>query len=139
MKNLLLTFFLLATAGPFSHQTHAQLIIVNPSVKASDVAKSELKDVFTGAATSLKDGSHVTPVILKAGTVQDEFLAAYVGKADAAFRVSWRSLVFSGEATMPKQLDSDAAMVEYVSHNSGAIGYIGKGSAHEGVKVLAVK
>lgn len=139
MKNLLLAFFFLATAGLFSGRAHAQLIIVNPSVKASDVAKSELKDVFTGAASSLKDGSHVTPVILKAGAANDDFLAAYVGKADAAFRASWRSLVFSGEATMPKQLDTDAAMVDYVAHTPGAIGYIGKGSAHEGVKVLAVK
>jgi len=139
MKKLLLASVFLATIGVFSGQAKAQLVIANPSVKASDIAKSELKDIFTGSASSLKDGSHVTPVILKAGSVQDEFLAAFIGKADAAFRASWRSLVFSGEATMPKQLDSDAAMVEYVAHTAGAIGYIGKGSAHDGVKVLAVK
>ena len=40
---------------------------------------------------------------------------------------------------MPKSIDSEAAMVEYVAHNPGAIGYIGKATPHEGVKVLAVK
>jgi ABC-type phosphate transport system substrate-binding protein len=138
MKKILLTLFFAASASAFVSQASAQLVIANPSVKSSDVSKSELKDVFTGSASSLKDGSHVVPVILKAGATQDEFLAAYIGKADAAFRASWRSLVFSGESTMPKQMDTDAAMVEYVAHTPGTIGYIGKSSAHDGVKVLAV-
>jgi hypothetical protein len=93
--------------------------------------------VFTGASTSLGGGS-VTPILLKAGPAHDEFLSAYIGKNDTAFRAGWRSLVFSGQATMPKSLDSEAAVVEYVAHNAGAIGYVGKATPHEGVKVLAV-
>jgi len=57
----------------------------------------------------------------------------------AAFRASWRSLVFSGQATMPKSLDSEAAVVEFVAHTPGAIGYVNKTTAHEGVKVLVVR
>jgi len=40
---------------------------------------------------------------------------------------------------MPKSLENDAAIFEFISHSAGAIGYIGKASPHEGVKVLAVK
>jgi len=68
----------------------------------------------------LKDGSHVTPVLLKSGAAHEEFLSAYVGKNDSAFRAGWRSLVFSGQASMPKSLDSEAAVVEFVAHNAGA-------------------
>jgi ABC-type phosphate transport system substrate-binding protein len=140
MKKILLMFLFVATALFFSSRTQAQAVIIaNPSVKASDVSKSDLRDVFTGASSSLKDGSRVTPVLLKQGAVHDEFLSAYVGKNDAAFRASWRSLVFSGQATMPKSLDSEAAVVEYIAHNPGAIGYISKATAHEGVKVLVVR
>jgi ABC-type phosphate transport system substrate-binding protein len=114
------------------------IVIANPSVKASDVSKNDLKDVFTGASTSLGGGS-VVPILLKAGTVHEEFLQAYIGKNDTAYRAGWRSLVFSGQASMPKSLDGDAAVVEFVAHNAGAIGYIGKATPHEGVKVLAVK
>jgi hypothetical protein len=32
-----------------------------------------------------------------------------------------------------------AGVVEYVAHNPGAIGYIGKGTPHEGVKILQVR
>jgi ABC-type phosphate transport system substrate-binding protein len=140
MKKLLFAFLLVASASIFVAQAHAQAIVIaNPSVKSAEVSKSDLRDVFTGAATSLKDGSHVTPVLLKSGPAHDEFLSEYIGKNDTAFRASWRSLVFSGQASMPKSLDSDSAVVEYVAHNPGAVGYIGKSTPHDGVKILAVR
>jgi hypothetical protein len=138
MKKSLFVLLLLAAAF-FSASAGAQvLVIANPSVKATEVSKSELKDAFTGASSSLAD-SHVTPVLLKGSAANDEFLSTYIGKNDTAFRASWRSLVFSGQASMPKSLDSDAAMVDYVAHNAGAIGYISKAAPHEGVKVLTVR
>jgi hypothetical protein len=140
MKKLLFVSLLLAGASIFSVRAQAQAVVIaNSSVKSADVSKGDLRDVFTGASTSLKDGSHVIPVLLKQGGIHDEFLAAYIGKNDTAFRASWRSLVFSGQATMPKSLDSEAAIVDYVAHNAGAIGYISKATPHEGVKVLAVR
>jgi ABC-type phosphate transport system substrate-binding protein len=139
MRKLLYALLLLASASIFTAQAKAQVtVIANPSVKASDVSKNDLKDVFTGASTSLGGGS-VVPILLKAGTAHEEFLQAYIGKNDAAYRAGWRSLVFSGQASMPKSLDGDAAVVEFVAHNAGAIGYISKASPHEGVKVLEVK
>jgi len=140
MKQLLYLMLIASSASIFVAQAHAQaIVIVNPGVKSADVSKGDLKDVFTGAASSLKDGSHVTPVLLKEGPAHEEFLTAYVGKNDTAFRAGWRSLVFSGQASMPKSLESEAAMVDYVAHTPGAIGYVAKSSPHEGVKVLAVK
>lgn len=137
MKKLWMILLILAGASFFAGTAQAQLIIANPGVKASDASKAELKEVFSGSATSLKDGSHVVPVLLKGGEAHNQFLASVVGKNDAAFRVSWRSLVFSGQGVMPKTVDTDAAMVEYVAHTPGAVGYIAKSSAHDGVKVLA--
>jgi ABC-type phosphate transport system substrate-binding protein len=140
MKKLLLVFLFIAAASMLAINAKAQVVIIaNPSVKSADVAKADLRDVFSGAASSLKDGSHVTPVLLKQGSAHEEFLSEYVGKNDTAFRASWRSLIFSGQATMPKSLDSEAAIVEFVAHNAGAIGYIGKATPHEGVKVLTVR
>jgi ABC-type phosphate transport system substrate-binding protein len=140
MKKLVYALLIASSASIFTAHAHAQaIIIVNPGVKATDVSKGDLKDVFTGAASSLKDGSHVTPVLLKEGPAHEEFLSAYLGKNDTAFRAGWRSLVFSGQASMPKSLESEAAMVDYVAHTPGAIGYVAKSSPHEGVKVLTVK
>jgi ABC-type phosphate transport system substrate-binding protein len=140
MKKLRSFFLLLAAASIFVIHAQAQVIVIaNPNVKATEVTKNDLRDVFTGAATELKDGSRVVPILLKAGTVHEEFLQVYIGKNDTAYRAGWRSLVFSGQATMPKSLDGDAAVVDFVAHNAGAIGYVGKATPHEGVKVLVVK
>lgn len=140
MKKTLYALLIVASAAIFTGQVQAQVIVIaNSSVKSASVSKAELSDVFTGGATSLKDGSHVSPVLLKAGSVHDAFLRDYIGKNDAALRASWRNLVFSGQASMPKSLDSEAAVVEFVAHNPGAIGYIAKATPHDGVKVLEVK
>ncbi len=140
MKNVLRVSLFLAAVMVFGAQVRAQVIVIaNPSVKSADISKGDLRDVFNGAATSLKDGSHVTPVLLKGGAAHDSFLADFIGKNDTAFRAGWRSLVFSGQASMPKSLDTEAAMVDYVAHTTGAIGYINKATAHDGVKVLTVR
>jgi ABC-type phosphate transport system substrate-binding protein len=140
MKKYFFTLIVAVGALVLTGRSQAQVIVVaNPSVKTADISKSDLRDVFTGAATTIKDGSRVVPILLKGGTAHEEFLQAYIGKSDTAYRAGWRSLVFSGQASMPKSLETDSAVVEFVSHTPGAIGYIGKATPHEGLKTLVVK
>lgn len=141
MKKLLQSMALLGLALCCQAARAQDVIVVaNKSVKSSDVSADELKDVFSGDKSSLKDGSHVTPVTLKGGAVHEAFLKKFVGKNDAAFRTAWRSLVFTGQGSMPKTFDTEAALLEYVAATPGAIGYASGGAAtHEGVKTLAVR
>ena len=140
MKKLQFVILLLAAASIIAVHAQAQVIVIaNPGVKATEISKNDLRDVFTGAATALPSGGSVVPILLKAGTVHEEFLQAYIGKNDTAYRAGWRSLVFSGQASMPKSLDPEAIVVDFVAHNQGAIGYISKSTPHEGVKVLVVR
>jgi ABC-type phosphate transport system substrate-binding protein len=139
MKKLILSSIFSFAMSILSTSAGGQAIVIaNASVKASGVSKDDLKDVFTGNATTLKDGSKVVPVLLKDRPANEEFLKEHVGKGDTAYRAGWRSLVFSGQASMPKSLDDDAAAVAFVAHTPGTIGYIDKASPHEGVKVLEV-
>jgi ABC-type phosphate transport system substrate-binding protein len=139
MKKLLLSSVFAFAASALSAGAGAQVIVIaNPSVKASEVSKDELRDVFTGNASAVIDGSKVVPILLKDGPPHEQFLKAYIGKGDTAYKAGWRSLVFSGQASMPKSVDGDAAMVAFVAHTPGTIGYIDKATPHEGVKVLEV-
>jgi ABC-type phosphate transport system substrate-binding protein len=140
MKRPHLLLLLVLAGSMLCVRAHAQvMVIANPSVAAAEVSKAELRDIFTGTSSSLKGGVQVTPVLLKQGAVNDGFLDLYIGKSDSAFRASWRSILFSGQGVMPKTLESDTAMVEYVAHTAGAIGYIGKTTPHDGVKILVVR
>jgi len=139
MKKRLFVVLLLFAALMFTAHARAEVIVIaNPSVRVADVSRRDLRDVFIGTASSVKDGSHLIPVLLRTGPTHSAFLAAYVGKSDMGFSASWRSLIFSGQASMPKTLDSEAAVVQFVAHNAGAVGYISSSTPHQGVKVLAV-
>jgi ABC-type phosphate transport system substrate-binding protein len=131
-------FLGLVLAGSAAKAQEA-VVVANNGVKATEVSSDDLRDVFTGAKSSLKDGSRVTPVTLKGGAEHEAFLKKYVGKSDSAFRAGWRSLVFTGQASMPKTFDTDAALLDYVAATPGAIGYVSKGAATDKVKTLEVK
>ena len=138
MRILPLLFGLLIPA--LCSRAQAQVVVIaNANVSATSVSRAELRDVFTGASSSLSGGAQVRPVLLRQGAVHTEFLSLYIDKSDSGFRAGWRSILFSGQGVMPRTLDSDAAVVEYVAHTAGAIGYIGRAAPHEGVKILGVR
>ena len=141
MKNIATLFFLvLAGMGAAVTASAADIkVIANPSVGASSVSTDELKSVFLATKTSLSYGSHVEPVLEKDGPAHETFLKEFIGKTDSAFETYYRSLVFTGKASMPKTTASDADMVAYVAKTKGAIGYVSAGASTAGVKTLEVK
>ena len=114
-------------------------VIANPSVGVSSVSASDLKDVFLITRTSLSDGSHVEPVLESGGPVHEAFVKEYLGKSDSALQTYYRSLVFTGKASMPKTLHTDADVVAYVAKTKGAIGYVSAATSTSGVKTVEVK
>jgi len=129
----------LASMSCFSAAVAADFkIIANPSLKVDSVSADELMRVFLSTTTSL-GGSHVEPVLETGGATHEAFLKQFVGKSDSALVAYYRTLVFTGKASMPKQLASDADVAAYVAKAKGAIGYVSADAGTEGVKVLEVK
>ena len=113
-------------------------IIPNPSVRAEAISASEIKSVFLEERNSLRDGTHVEPVLSKGGPAHAAFLKEYLGLNDNALQNYYRSLVFTGKGSMPKILHSDEEVVAYVAKTRGAIGYVSSTATVSGVKTLAV-
>jgi len=113
-------------------------LIANSSVGASTISGDEVKSVFLITKTSLGDGSHVEPVLLKSGATHEAFVKQYLGKSDSALQTYYRGLVFTGKGSMPKELSTDAEVVAYVAKTKGAIGYVSSGTAAGGVKTIEV-
>jgi ABC-type phosphate transport system substrate-binding protein len=135
-----LQYFLLAALAVIGPASAADIkVIANSSVGAASVSSDELKGVFLATKSSLSDGSHVEPVLLKSGPVHEAFLKDYVGKSDSALETYYRSLVFTGKGSMPKAFATDADVVAYVEKTKGAIGYVGTATATASAKVLDVK
>jgi hypothetical protein len=128
-------FLLTASPAP----ADAIKVIAHSSLNVSHVSSEELKSVFLETKTSLADGSHVEPVLLRSGDVHDTFVRQYTGKTVSGLENYYRSLVFTGKGAMPKTLKSDAEMVAYVMKTRGAIGYVSAGASTEGVRILDVR
>jgi len=141
MKHMLCPVLGLVLGTVLSCLAHAGdiRVIANPSVGVSSISADDLKGVFLATKTSLSDGSHVEPVLEKSGPAHEAFLRQYIGKTDSALETYYRSLVFTGKASMPKSVGTDAEVAAYVARTKGAIGYVGAGASTAGVKVLEVK
>jgi TonB family protein len=113
-------------------------IIANPSVRTEAISATDNKSIFLGERNSLRDGTHVEPVLSKGGSAHLAFLKEYLGQNDDALQNYYRSLVFTGKGSMPKALRSDEEVVAYVAKTRGAIGYVSSTALVDGVKTLAV-
>ncbi len=114
-------------------------IIANESVAASSISAAEIKDLFALAKTSLSDGSRAEPVLLKGGPAHEVFVREYLNKTDSALQIYYRSLVFTGKASMPRIATSDAEMAAVVAKTKGAIGYVDVSAEAPGTKTLKVR
>jgi predicted transcriptional regulator len=61
-------------------------IIANPSIYYDTMDPSEVKNVFLEELTSLRDGTHVEPLLSKGGAVHEAFLNSYMAINDEALR-----------------------------------------------------
>lgn len=140
MKFLVRCALLVSAAILFSSAGYGQVVVIaNPSVTADSISKSDLRNVFTGATTKLKDGSKVRPVLLKQGPTHAAFVTGDLSLSEVALLVCWRGLVFSGQGVMPKIFESETAMVAFIAETPGAIGYINPSTPHADVKILSLK
>jgi ABC-type phosphate transport system substrate-binding protein len=138
MKRYALFVFLLLPAF-FTARAQKTVIIANRSSHAQQMTQDEVRDIFTGSVTRFKNGTEAVPVVLRSGQEQDFFLREFIGKLDSSFRNGWRSLVFSGQGTMLKIVDDDAAMLAYVANTPGAIGYVSKAAVRDNVITVTVR
>jgi TonB family protein len=132
---LTLAFFLLVSIRARAGDVK---IIANPGVKVDTISFSEIKRIFLLEANSLDDGTHVEPVLHRGGPVQDAFLREFLDTDVDSLRSYYGTLVFTGKASMPKQLGSDTEIVSYVARTKGAIGYVSAETQAEGVKNLEI-
>lgn len=113
------------------------VVIVNPSVSAAVSAK-DISRIFLGKSKSLPGGHKVKPLSLSDGNAaRDEFNEKVLKKSNSQLKSYWSKLIFTGKGQPPKELGSDADMVNQVSSDPGSIGYISKENVTDAVKVLA--
>jgi len=107
------------------------VVVVNPKAAESSMTKEQVAQFFLGKSTAM------TPIDQPDGApVRADFYKKVADKDTAQVKALWSKLVFTGKATMPKEVADSAAVKAAVAASPKAIGYIDKSAVDATVKVV---
>jgi ABC-type phosphate transport system substrate-binding protein len=133
---LLLATLSLGTSG---EEAPPFRVIVNPSNVVNSIRREELSKIFLRKLLAWRWGEAALPVEQRDGsTVREAFVTAVHQRSVQAVSFYWQQQVFSGRGAPPPERQSDAAVMEYVAENPGAVGYVTLSAKLNGVKVIQV-
>ena len=133
LKKLAASALLLSLAGSaFAELT----VIVNPA-NASAIDEKTVQRIFLGKEKKFPDGSETLPVNQGADNqLRQDFDQNILGRSSSQVSAYWSKLVFTGKVIPPKEVMSDAEVIDLVSKNPSVIGYIDSSSVTDAVKVV---
>jgi ABC-type phosphate transport system substrate-binding protein len=115
-------------------------VIAHPSAPGTSVSREFLANAFLKNVTRWPDDQALRPVDLKLDSAtRKSFSDVVLRRSVAAVKAYWQQRIFSGRGVPPPALDTDQAVVSYVTGNPGALGYISGGAPSGSAKVMTVK
>lgn len=114
-------------------------IIANDSVLQDKIDRETLKNVYLANLTNWENGDSIRVVMLKNGSVHEEFVRNVVGSTPQKFKNLWMQIVFTGAGRPPKIVKTEKEMLSYVAKTKGAIGYIRGGREVKDTKILTLE
>ena len=137
MKQILM-ILLLSIVWVSPTLTYAEVwVIVNQHNQVDAMDKSEVTGLYLGRYQSFKDVSAAHPLDQdKDGSVYDAFYQRLTGKSAAYINAYWAQILFTGRAKPPKEILTEAELINTVRQDRHAIGYVSSGASLQGVKVV---
>jgi len=139
---LVLGLFLLAHAASTDDLDFK--IIVSAESQIDSMPRRDIARVFLKRNTTWPDGSAIVPVDQSSRSpVRSLFTNAVLhvegfGKMSAVQNY-WQQQIFSGRGSPPRIMDGDAAVIEFVTANPGAIGYVSSQADVSAVRTVAIE
>lgn len=107
------------------------VVVVNPKAAEASMTKDQIAQFFLGKSSTM------TPIDQpEDAPIRAEFYKKVTDKEAAQAKALWSKLVFTGKATMPKEVANSAAVKAAVAANPKAIGYMEKSAVDASVKVV---
>ncbi|MEO8135385.1 MAG: hypothetical protein ABI831_15545 [Betaproteobacteria bacterium] len=109
------------------------VVIANPA-SGEKITRDEAINIFMGRYKKLPSGMTALPV--DESGEKAAFYHSLLGKELSEIQSYWARLVFSGQGSPPRQMDSADEVIETVANNKGAIGYIDRKKVTARVRVV---
>ena len=112
------------------------VVIVNPASGVERMSRDEVTSIFMGRSKKLPSGITALPIDQTTDGDKPKFYKELINKELAEVNSYWARLIFSGQGSPPRQADNAAEVIEIVSGNKGAIGYVSRAAADKRVKII---
>jgi ABC-type phosphate transport system substrate-binding protein len=121
----------------FSCFASAELtVIVNPANDSALDSKT-IQRIFLGKEKKFSNGTESLPVNQSAdNSIRQNFDENVLGRSSSQVSAYWSKLVFTGKGIPPKEVMTDAEVIDLVSKNPSVIGYIDSASVTGAVKII---
>lgn len=131
-KNLLaVTLILLSSLA-----TAETVVIVNPA-NNNTIDQKLIKRIYLGKEKKFADGTETIAVNQVAdNNIRQDFDKSLLGRSSSQISAYWSKLVFTGKGIPPKEVTTDAEVIDLVAKNPSVIGYVNKASVTDAVKVV---
>lgn len=128
---------LLLTMCPVSSAMADVVVIASARSGIQTLSHDEVVSIFFGRFRQLPSGLPVQPVDLPAFLPEKaSFYRQLVNKELSEINAYWSRLIFSGRIAPPMQARSIEELLDIVSNNPGAIGYIDRSRIDARVKLV---
>jgi len=133
---LLVLSLWLFLSGSEAYAATDLVVIVNPMSGVERMSRDEVTSIYMGRSKKLPSGITALPIDQTTDGDKPKFYKELINKELAEINSYWARLIFSGQGSPPRQADNVAEVIEIVSGNKGAIGYIPRAAADKRVKVI---
>lgn len=112
------------------------VMVVNPA-NGNAIDSKVVQRIYLGKDKKFADGTETIAVNQNADAqIRQDFDQSVLGRSSSQVSAYWSKLVFTGKGIPPKEVTSDAEVIDLVSKNPSVIGYIDRASVTDAVKVI---
>lgn len=137
MKNLFKFIVLLSSFLLIEICSAQVVVVVSAKSPAAKLTKEQAAALFLGKSSQLPGAG--IPVLIdqpESAEIRQMFYTKVTEKTPIQVKSIWSRLVFSGKATIPKEVANSDEVKRQLAANPDAIGYIDKAAVDATVKVL---
>lgn len=114
-------------------------LVVQAANPQPSLTQKEAVDLFMGRNRAFRNGDPAQVFDLpRDSTQRAEFYQRLTGMGPSQVNSYWARLMFSGQTMPPQAVSDEAAMIDTVKRNPGAIGWLHKEPADKQLRVLLV-
>jgi ABC-type phosphate transport system substrate-binding protein len=140
MKTTVLAILICSILFAIPASAGVKIVVNDKNPVADSMTKDQVADLFLKKSTRWENGQTVVPLDLSdTNKVRADFSAAVLNKDVTAVKSYWQKMIFSGRATAPIELGTEAEILTFVRKFPAAIGYVSDtATIPEGVKVIKI-